>query len=367
MTPDPVRPWLFGECLSLDLRPDQLAPLRARLFVPGVLRDLTAFAGEEMLLSVLAERLLENVLVPPSSPGRPGPADTLQQYLSSHHARREEMAQLLREIVSVLNGQGIEPILLKGAQSLWTGQPAWRYMRDIDLLVPSDAAHAAQKALVAEGYHPDPDLPHRPHRHHLTPLYNARLSGWMEIHRRGGNRYAERLLPTEELARATTVSSDGGLSVGLLDPAIHLLHALIHHHIGHSAFARGTISLKGLYEFAWAAGELTDDQRHTLVARASAHPWLAAVLDLWVAAAAMLYSMPVCAPFAVRKDAAEQARTALSVRSEATWKYPGYGEEIRLAWAVERLRRVDGGGNLVRRQMLRARVIASMLPKIRRF
>ena len=358
--------WLLGECLSFDLRVEDLAPLRARLLAPNAMFELTEFASQQGLLTVLAGRLLDNVLVPPNPPGRPGPASALSRYLASHGDRREHLTRHLRVVVTALNEIGVQPILLKGARSLWGREPAWRFLRDIDLLVPPDQVPAAQRALDEIGYRPDSNQPERPHHHHLAPLYNAGLNGWVEIHKRGGNRYAERLLSTSELIAASSPSRDNGISVGLLDPVTHLLHALVHHHVGHGGDARGTLNLKGLYEFAWAVNELTTEQKQRLVDRSAGHPRLAAMLDLWLAAAARLFRLSVMEPFAVAHDARERAEAMLSGGGQAWWKYPGYGEEIRMAWATERLRRSAGGGGSVGRQILRWKVIASLLPAIRR-
>ena len=358
--------WLLGECLSFDLRVEDLAPLRTRLLAPNALFVLTEFAGQQGLLTVLAGRLLDNVLVPPNPPDRPGPASALSRYLASHRDRREHMTRHLRIIVAALNEIGVQPILLKGARSLWGREPAWRFLRDIDLLVPSDQAPAVQRALDEIAYRPDSNQPERPHHHHLAPLYNAGLNGWVEIHKRGGNRYAERLLSTSELIAASSPSRDNGISVGLLDPVTQLLHAVVHHHVGHGGDARGTLNLKGLYEFAWVVNELTTEQKQRLVDRSADHPRLAANLDLWLAAAARLFRLSVTEPFAVAHDARERAEAMLSGDRRAWWKYPGYGEEIRMAWATERLRRSAGGGGPVGRQILRWKAIASMLPAIRR-
>jgi hypothetical protein len=276
------------------------------------------------------------------------------------------MAAHLREILAVLNGLGIRPLLLKGARSLWEGRPSWRYLRDIDLLVPVDAVHPAQDALAAIGYGPDASLAERPDRHHLAPLYKAGFPGWVEIHRSGGNRYAERLLPTSELLAASAIAEGGGLSVRLLPPAMHLLHAAVHHHVGHGGDARGTVSLKGLYEFASAANGLTEEGKHWVVARSARHPRLAAMLEFWLAAAALLFRLPVETPFSIGDDAAARAEKTFLGDAHSLWKYPGYGDEIRMACAAERLRRSPGGENLVGRQLLRWKVIASMLPTLRR-
>lgn len=367
MNSDVIRPWVLGACLSLELRAEDLAPLRSTLCGANVLFELTELAGQQRLLAALAERLLANMLVPPDIPGRTGPATMLRQYLSEHHERRAEMTLLLEDSVAALNRIGVRPILLKGANSLWDRKPAWRFLRDIDLLVPADRAEDAGRALRDAGYYPDNARPDRPHHHHLAPLYCEEHHGWVELHRRGGNRYAERLLPTAELVASTTEATANGVSVGLLDPVTQVLHAVVHHHVGHGGDARGTMSVKGLYEFAWAANELTTEQKERLVECCSRHPRLAAMLDLWAAGAARVFGLPAVPPFAIAQDAAERAEKLLGGDLKpAWWRYAGYGEEIRMAWAHERLRMLSGGSRAIGRQVLRWKVIASMLPAIRR-
>ena len=368
MNSDVIRPWVLGACLNLDLRTEDLAPLRSRLCGPNVLFELTEIAGQQRLLAALAERLLANMLVPPDTPVRPGPATMLRKYLAEHHDRRAQMTLLLRDSVAALNRIGIQPILLKGANSLWDQKPDWRFLRDIDLLVPADRAADAAQALRNAGYYPDNARPVRPHHHHLAPLYNEEHNGWVELHRRGGNRYAERLLPTDELMASSIAATANGVSVRLPDPVTQVLHAVVHHHVGHGGDARGTMSVKGLYEFAWAANELTARAKGTVwCATQLRHPRLAAMLDLWVAAAARLFGLPVVPPFTIAQDAAERAERLLGGDMKAAWwRYPGYGEEIRMAWAPERLGRLGGGSGPVGRQILRWKVIASMLPAIRR-
>lgn len=361
-----IRPWVLGACLNLGLRNEDLAALRSGLCGPNVLFELTELAGQQRLLAAVAERLLANMLVPPDAPGRPGPATMLRQYLAEHHDRRAQMTLLLRDSVAALNGIGVKPVLLKGANSLWDQRPAWRFLRDIDLLVPADRIADAAQALRNAGYFPDAARPVRPHHHHLAPLYNEEHNGWVELHRRGGNRYAERLLPTDELIASSTAATANGFSVRLLDPVMQVLHAVVHHHVGHGGDARGTMSVKGLYEFAWAANDLTTEQKQQLVERCSRHPRLAAMLDLWVAAAARLFGLPAAPPFAIARDAADRAEALLGANRQSWWRYPGYGEEIRMAWAPERLGRLAGGSGTMGRQILRWKVIASMLPAIRR-
>jgi len=351
---------LLGQCLRLDSAPGDLNTLRMRLLAPGALEAVTAHAGEIRLMPALAQRLVADMLVPPAS------ASLLRRHLTRHRGRRKRMTQHLVEIVAALNGIGIRPVLLKGARSLWERGPSWRQLRDIDLLVGDGEAARAQERLLALGYAPHPELAERPHRHHLAPLYPAERDFWIELHRRAGNRYAERLLPTAELVAGAGLSSVKGAEAGTLDPVMHTLHAMVHHHVGHGGDARGTIDIKGLYEFAAATHELTNAEYARMYERADAHPRLAAMLDLWLAAAARVFALPLAEPFAVADDAAARAERMLTGGYRVAIRYPGYGDELRMAMAGDRLRRVAGGDTPLGRLGLRCKVVASLLPAIRR-
>jgi hypothetical protein len=359
----------LGACLAFALPQEKLTPLRLRLLSSSTLwQALVDLAGSHGLVAALTERLEERGLIPPAPKGRNGsPAHVLDKARAQHEHHRQVMCVRLGELVACLNNVGVEPLLLKGAGSLWSGTPSWRFLRDIDLLVPSEHAEGAHAVLLSRGFRPHPDQSERPRRHHLAPLFRDDFPGWVDVHRRGGNAYAERLLPTEELLAKGLQSARGPLTVRLLPAPLQVLHAMVHHHVGHSAYARGTLSLKGLYEFAWAVTRMDRTERGALVDRATRHPRLSALLDLWTAAASEFYRMPVEDPLRLAEDASARWRRILG-RSErgAGWKYPGYREELLMAWAPDRLRRTPGGKSFFGRQALRGSVVLSLLPPIRR-
>ncbi|MBN9622553.1 MAG: hypothetical protein J0H06_06305, partial [Actinobacteria bacterium] len=98
----------------------------------------------------------------------------------------EEGAKALNIELTVFNAGGFEPILLKGARSLWLGVELDRSMRDFDVLLPGAASKAANDLLKEQGFAPLPGAPERPNRHHLDLLFRDDMPGWIEIHRRGG-------------------------------------------------------------------------------------------------------------------------------------------------------------------------------------
>jgi hypothetical protein len=364
---------LLGRCLALRHDSADTAQLRDELLGTNQLWPaLTKQAAEFGLVMALeaslrARGLLPSGLLPAAVRGLAADR-TLVAGAAVLHERRDSLAAHLKGLVGALNAAGIEPLVIKGAQSLLTGEPRWRYLRDIDLVVAGGAAEAAQAALMAKGYRPPQFMPQRSHRHHLAPLVRHDLPGYVEIHRRAGNPYVEALLPTSELLSASERHDADGLRLRLLPAPLGTLYALVHHHVGHSADARGNMSIKGLYEFAWAVDRMTAQERAALAGRAARHPRLVAALDFWIAAAADLFDLPLVAPLAVAPDArARWRRTLARMQEPRPWyKYPGYADEIAMAWRSSRIAACPGGRGLVGRAALRAGVVGSLLPKLRR-
>jgi Uncharacterised nucleotidyltransferase len=343
--------------------------LRAELLSsPAVWDELVEFATHEGLVHALDRRLASSGLLPseflPPQAAAFAPDRRLRASARALSKRRELLAGHLREIIALLNRIGIEPIILKGAQSLLTGEPDWRYLRDFDLLIP-DRAHEAHAEFLAQGFEVPETERGRGRRHHLPPLVREDFPAFLEVHRRAGSQYVRTLLPTEELAGASQRIWENGIRYALLPRPLHVLYGLVHHHIGHAGDARGTVSLKGLYEFAWDLDRMTIDERQALRARSDRHPRLSAAVDAWIAAAANLYRLPVEPPFAVESDAARKwAGTLARMGEPRPWyKYPGYPDEIRMGLAERRIRAAPVGTNPVGRAWTRLRVLRSFLPR----
>jgi Uncharacterised nucleotidyltransferase len=360
---------LLGRCLAFRLDPGDLAGLRGELLSsPALWPELTEFATHEGLVHALARRLHARALLPsqflPAEAVALAPDGALRAAAAALSKRREVLGEHLREIIRRLNRIDIRPIILKGARSLLTGEPDWRYLRDFDLLIP-DRADAAFAEFLAKGFEVPEAEQGRGRRHHLPPLVRGDFLAFIEIHRRAGNQYVRTLLPTEELAEAAEPSDEGGIKFALLPTHLHTLYGLVHHHMGHAGDARGAISLKGLYEFAWELHRMTGEERTALRARANRNPRLSAALDAWIAAAAELYGLSVAAPFAVRQDAARRWQATLARMGEPRpwYKYPGYPDEIRMALAEDRVRAAPLGDHAPGKVWTRFRVLRSFLPR----
>lgn len=326
-----------------------------------VLADRIAAAGWEQLLAHADELRLGSMLVraaarrqlaPPVPPltlpdGRMTITKALQQRDADHLARRGIMRQRLDEIVSALRQEAIVPLALKGGRSIVTGAPDWRHLRDLDLLVAPRQAQRAQEIVLALGYRPAGAPRPRLIHHHLHELYRADMPGWIEIHRRGGPSRVEQFLPSAELLAEAIAAVPGDPGALVLPEHLHVLHGIIHHHVGHRAVKHATIELKALYEFAAAVVEMDEGERRRLSLRAARHPRLLAILELWTAAAADLLGLPETPPLQAPADARSwwlsMGQAAADLSSQ------GIGPELRAATAPERLRRATGGDSALRR------------------
>ena len=359
---------LLGLCLAFRLESAELAALRTELFSDrAIWEKLTALAISEGLAKALegslrARGLLISDFLPAES-GRAGPDDKLRVAAAALSERREVLGRYLRDVIRRLNGIGIEPIVIKGAQSLLTGEPDWRHLRDFDLFVP-DRADDAQEELLAMGFQVG-ETDQRTRRHHLPPLVREDFPGFIEIHRRSGNQYLRTLLPSDEIAAASLSHSESGLRFKLLPEHLYALYGLLHHHVGHSADARGNVSIKGLYEFAWDLNCMSELTRRATRTRADRHPRMSVALDSWIAAAADLYRMPVQRPFEIRTDAAARWRRTLNRLEQLPpwYKYPGYLDEIPMGLDFRRILETPLGNSMPGRLWMRLRVVSSFLPK----
>ncbi len=194
---------LLAACLAAGTSEPRRSEARAALAARGYDRLFT-FASDLRIAPVLIAALREASLAPAVPvltlpDGRRTVTREMELIASEHAERRQALTQHLTEIVAAVNAAGLVPILIKGARSLWLGEPRWRTLRDLDIVLEGRTADAAQSAAIERGYRPSKAITERPGRHHLAPLFRDDLPGWIEIHRRAGNRYAEPLLPTREL------------------------------------------------------------------------------------------------------------------------------------------------------------------------
>ncbi|MEO1747537.1 MAG: hypothetical protein AAFR27_02775, partial [Pseudomonadota bacterium] len=200
------------------------------------------------------------------------------------------------------------------------------------------------------------------------PLFRNDLFGWVEIHRRAANPYAEQFLRTAQLVQhAQTIAKDG-CTAAILSETDHIWHGLLHHHFGHSGFARGLLDFKGLFEFAALFRDLDETQRFELKDKAAQSALGLAALELWLAAADAELGLGIDNRIAIGDDARSQAENWMSRSDgnlENSVKYPGYREMLAMGWNNARGAQVSKatGANWL---LVKMSVPAMLAPKIRR-
>ena len=266
----------------------------------------------------------------------------LAAFLDAVHAanaeRNAELRAELKAALCVLNGAGIEPVLLKGAIRLLDGlypDDGWRMLRDLDLLVPQDSLAAATQALTSAGY--------------------ASCGSCREVRRRGGacqidihtelfftQRHVRLLQAAELLEEARRVAfGDGQVWVPTIEH--QLVHLIAHSQIQHLGHAFGRVSLGDRLEAAaltcW--GHETLDWSVVSARFAAAgyqRPFLSFLLALNDGAWCAVQVPDKIGPLAALK----QRRIALQARSK-TFAYIG----SRLGWWLSafgsQLEKSDGG------------------------
>jgi len=176
-------------------------------------------------------------------------SDFLTALFSLSRERNQRIWQELKTTVQLLNGVGIEPVLLKGAAYIAAGvypDLGTRYLFDLDLLVPEADAGRAFERLVENGYFYDKTDHFGQFRHHCPPLHRASVQ--IELHHKLGLGPCLSILPaTSVIEKATQVEFDG-LRVHIPSPTHLVTHLVMHSQIQHSYDERIWPPLRGVLD-----------------------------------------------------------------------------------------------------------------------
>jgi hypothetical protein len=278
-------------------------------------------------------------------------------YLEFVHAQNRDRNHALRlqlgQIARCLNGIGIEPLLLKGAIRLVDGlypDAGWRFMRDLDLLVPRDRWSEAIERLASIGYGFTRDTATWPTNHkHLPPLGRDDDAAVVEIH---GDLLSERqeLCPADQaVARSRPVDLDGA-RVRVPHPVDQLTMLIRHDRCDGYLRRAGMFLLRSVFE----AAALCREQGYVeeLVTRAAGAGW-AHNAQVWLGLAARLFPDYV-GPFT---DAELRARLQASALI-ALERFDENGRCRRLIWFA-RLRVGKLLGSPTDRRHLAANILSS--------
>jgi hypothetical protein len=255
-----------------------------------------------------------------------------------NHRRNATLASELAAVAATMNQVGVEPVLLKGAIRLADGlyaDPGWRFMRDLDLLVPRAEAPSVAAQLMTLGYAFEADPAHWPPAHrHLPALARDGNGVAIELHM---DLLPERrdLCPAEAvLARSRRVDF-GGARVRLPDPADQLAHLIAHDRLDRDLRRSGSFLLRSMFETALLC-------RDEAAARRALARFSEAGLRSWAAVHLHLAGTLFPRVFADRPTAASGDR----LRAEAALALELFDVDWRLRDRFGRMRR--GAGSLVR-------------------
>jgi hypothetical protein len=274
----------------------------------------------------------------------------LEEAYSEHLERQADLKAQLTTAVGALNGEGIIPILLKGAVHLTMPTSEWheaRSMRDLDILVRASEAEKANRALSSLGYQSDDDPP--PIDRHLPELRIPRRAGTIEIHTEALAFNARYALSTDEVWARTETRSFAGTTFRALAPEWHLLHGLLHHQLADRGYARQMLALKGLWEFARVGGEISWVGWRAISSHAEER-CIFAILSSWCIQANLLFGLDVPQELLTSEAGQRHAEATLrhARKSYGLRQALFFADKLRFAFAPETLAlRYGEGGPVV--------------------
>ena len=168
-------------------------------------------------------------------------------------AARDRNATLRRDLLRIaaaMERAGIPLMPLKGAIRLVDGlyeDDAWRFMHDLDLLVPADRLAEAGRLLESLGWRPMSETPCHLGLH-LPPMVHAATDTVLELHGRAVPEWLDRLVPTAALFDRARPLRFGDVTLRLPDTTDQLVHLLVHGQLMHGHLYTGRLLLRDVVE-----------------------------------------------------------------------------------------------------------------------
>jgi hypothetical protein len=337
---------LLADIISFHAGTENTARLRLRLIDKTVSwQALVDLAEAQDALSPFVWAMLSRSLLlplPAFTTGSLAASHPTVQLLSVHKeflARRKRQRDQLAAIVTALNRDSIEPLLLKGARYLLAPAGSWaeaRTMRDIDLLAPPGQSERMIDVLATMGYAAiTSDIPID---QHLPEVWRAGEPSVVEVHTEALAFSARKILATDEVwRRAHRLSSDLG-NLFVLPSEWHLLHGLLNHQISDHGYVRRVLAVKPLWEFAMLAGDVSEPGWRAIADHLTARRH-ADLLGSWIVQAEQLYGLAYPQGVDISAGARAHAAATLANAVAPEWlrRWRVLVNEVRFAFARETL------------------------------
>ncbi len=210
---------------------------------------MIAFASAHFVLAALAEPLRRAGSVVPGDA-----VEFLDQIEAANIERNAGLREFAIRTAARFNEIGVEPVALKGAAFLFSrmadqSNAPWRFMQDVDLLVPEARLAACVEVLRAQGFVAS-KATYDPHEEaHYPPLVSPCQTFSVELHTRlfGLNDYE---LPSSEIVSEARPAA--GTDARLLVPSARhrLMHILAHAQLHNRNYVRRRLVLKDLLDIS---------------------------------------------------------------------------------------------------------------------
>ncbi len=289
--------------------------------------EIVALASAQAVLPALAGALRRL----PGGLAAAGDAGVFLAEMEDANGRRNaRLKDRLLQIGAALDGAAIPAVALKGAAFLLNPDAAaWRFLHDLDILVPANLVEPAVKILAAMDY-ADPGLPWRPaDLHHYPALIHADGETVVEIHGRLSPQPDFPLLSAERVFKGAQ-SAPGDTALKVPHREDRLVHLVAHAQCFSLRYRRRIFLLRDACDLMELAAGPGDAQRldweeiRSRFAAAGLEPELTGFL----AAAERVMAPQLTAP-AWAQDGRPWAKAALAGLS-GRWR-------VRLRYAGERL------------------------------
>ncbi len=295
----------IADCLWVDKTPEYLASLEDRISYGKIDWGSVISLANLNLVSPTLWSELQSYGLEQNLPRE------VREYLGEAHrlniARNRRLKTQIIEVVSAFNTIDVEPVMLKGAVSLFvkTYQDLGsRMLTDIDILVPRAKAEACWKLLCKQGYCPieDENDYDWAKSNHLQPLVRRGEYAVVEIHRDAlkphstGRLFGTSLTQTDSelitqslIDSAVTVPVDG-LTMRVPTSTSRVLHCLLHAGLAEfNAYRSGILPLKSIHELALLQSLFEKECNWDTIAKILRNGGQSRLLHAWVYLAHKLF------------------------------------------------------------------------------